>query len=90
MLAKPSELFDRDAEWSGLTAFAGDPAPGATLALVYGRRRQGKTLLLELLCEAADGFMATGVEQSDAQNLADLGAAFTHFARSPYPVTFTG
>ncbi|WP_131745295.1 ATP-binding protein [Frankia sp. Cppng1_Ct_nod] len=89
MLAKPPELFDRDAEWADLTTFSGDESPGATLALVYGRRRQGKTLILELLCEAVGGFMVTGVEQSDAQNLADLSAAFTRFTRSPYPVTFT-
>ncbi|WP_322749271.1 MULTISPECIES: ATP-binding protein [unclassified Frankia] len=89
MPAKPPELFGRDAEWFELTAFAGDPTPGATLALVYGRRRQGKTLILELLCEAVGGFMVTGVEQSDAQNLADLAAAFTRFTGSPYPVAFT-
>jgi hypothetical protein len=87
--AKPVELFDRDAEWNDLVAFATDPAPGARLGLVYGRRRQGKTLILELLCQALGGFMVTGVEQSDAQNLADLSAAYTRFTAAPYPVTFT-
>jgi hypothetical protein len=48
-LDKPQELFDRDAEWADIASFAVDPAAGATLALVYGRRRQGKTLMLELL-----------------------------------------
>jgi AAA+ ATPase superfamily predicted ATPase len=86
--AKPGELFDRDAEWGDLVAFATDPAPGARLGLVYGRRRQGKTLILELLCEALGGFMVTGVEQSDAQNLADLSAAYTRFTAAPYPVPF--
>ncbi len=81
MPAKPSELFDRDAEWSDLTAFTGGPTPGAALALVHGRRRQGKMLLFELLCEAVGGFMATGVEQSDAQNLAGPATAFTRFTR---------
>lgn len=52
------------------------------------RRRQGKTLLLELLTEATGGFLFTGSEQSDAQNLADLSAAFSRFARVPYPVHF--
>jgi AAA+ ATPase superfamily predicted ATPase len=89
MTRKPAELFDRDAEWDELTAFATNPAPGATLGLVYGRRRQGKTLILELLCEELGGFMVTGVEQSDAQNLADLSAAFARFTAAPYPVTFS-
>lgn len=57
---------------------------------MYGRRRQGKTLLLELLGEAMNGFLFTGVEQSDAQNLADLSAAFTSHVQAPYPVRFSG
>jgi AAA+ ATPase superfamily predicted ATPase len=86
---KPAELFDRDAEWADLVGFAVDPAVGATLALMYGRRRQGKTLMLELLTDALGGFMVNGVEQSDAQNLADLSAAFSQYAEPAYPVAFT-
>jgi hypothetical protein len=43
------ELLSRDGEWSELSRFATNDVVGATLALVYGRRRQGKTLLLELM-----------------------------------------
>lgn len=89
MLAKPAELFDRDDEWADLSSFACGQEPGARLALVYGRRRQGKTLLLELLSEATNGFLFTGAEQSDAQNLADLSAAFTRHTRAHYPVRFS-
>jgi hypothetical protein len=45
---KPDHLFDRDAEWKGLVSFAADAHPGATLAVVSGRRRQGKSYLLRL------------------------------------------
>ncbi|MER5778186.1 hypothetical protein ABT144_28610 [Streptomyces sp. NPDC002039] len=40
-------MFDRNDEWSALTRFITDPQPGATLGVVYGRRRQGKTFLLD-------------------------------------------
>jgi len=73
---KPPVLHDRDAEWGVLVEFATNPAPGATLALVYGRRRQGKTLMLELLAEVTGGFLFTGLQQSQAQNLTDLGVAY--------------
>jgi AAA+ ATPase superfamily predicted ATPase len=88
-IAKPVDLFDREAEWSELTSFVGNPAIGATLAIVYGRRRQGKTLLLELLAEATGGFMFTGLEQSSSQNLAAISHAYAQHRRLDVPVTFT-
>jgi hypothetical protein len=51
-MRKPSELHARDREWDALVDFVADPSVGATLGLVYGRRRQGQTLMLELLAEA--------------------------------------
>lgn len=87
-LAKPDALFDRDAEWAELTSFAANPALGATLAVVYGRRRQGKTLLLELLSEQTGGLLFTGLEQSAPQNLAAVGRAYAGHARLGVPVAF--
>ena len=46
---KPDDMFDRDVEWMELAAFAADERPGATLGIVSGRRRQGKTFLLRAL-----------------------------------------
>lgn len=60
------------------------------MALVYGRRRQGKTLMLELLAEATGGFMFTGMEQSAAQNLADLRAAHARHLGLPAPLALNG
>jgi uncharacterized protein len=82
-LSKPPELHDRAEEWGALAEFAADPSRGAVLGIVYGRRRQGKTLLLELLAEATGGFAFTGLQQANAQNLADLGAVYAGFVGVP-------
>jgi uncharacterized protein len=88
--AKPERLFDRDVEWQELAEFATSPQPGAALGLVYGRRRQGKTLLLELLALELGGFMFGATQQSEAQNLADLGSAYAAYRGLRQPVVFRG
>ena len=55
-MRKPGDMFDRDFEWVELVSFAADARPGATLGVVSGRRRQGKTFLLRALCQATGGF----------------------------------
>lgn len=89
MESKPDVLFDRDAEWGELASFAADPGLGATLAIVYGRRRQGKTLLLELLCEQTGGLLFTGLEQSASQNLAAVSRTYAEHVKLGVPVAFT-
>jgi uncharacterized protein len=79
VIDKPPRLFGRDTEWRDLTEFASSAQPGATLGLVYGRRRQGKTLLLELLARETGGFLFAATQQTELQNLADLGAAYAAF-----------
>ena len=59
---KPPHLFDRDAEWTGLVSFAADARAGATLGVVSGRRRQGKSYLLQALATAL-GVAEEGVPQ---------------------------
>lgn len=88
MFKKPSRLFGRDVEWRELMTFASDPNLGATLGLLYGRRRQGKTLMLELLTEQTKGFIFAATQQSEAQNLADIGAAYAAFKDLRQPVVF--
>lgn len=90
MSEKPDRLFDRDVEWAELTEFATSAQVGAQLGLVYGRRRQGKTLLLELLALELGGFMFAATQQSEAQNLADLGAAYAAYRGLRQPVVFGG
>jgi hypothetical protein len=90
MPSKPARLFDRGDEWRELTEFASSPRPGAALGLVYGRRRQGKTLLLELLALELGGFLFAATQQSETQNLADLGAAYAAHRGLRQPVVFSG
>ena len=78
-LAKPDRMFARSWEWSELTAFAADPEPGATLGVVSGRRRQGKTFLLDSLAQAAGGFYFQAVESTEAESLHQLGAALGQY-----------
>jgi AAA+ ATPase superfamily predicted ATPase len=87
-MVKPERLFGRDTEWRELEGFAASQQTGASLGLVYGRRRQGKTLMLELLVREVGGFLFGATQQSEAQNLADLGAAYAAFRGLRRPVLF--
>lgn len=88
MLEKPAAVSGRDAEWAGLVDFVTAPGQGASLGLVYGRRRQGKTFLLEHLVRACGGFMFAASQQSGAQQLRDLGEAYARFTGAAAPVAF--
>jgi len=62
-LVKPVRLLDRDREWSLLREYVQDPAPQLRLAIVSGRRRNGKSFLLEALTEAVGGLYLTAVQE---------------------------
>lgn len=81
-MEKPPEVFDRRHEWQALNDFVTSARPGATLGLVYGRRRQGKTFLLETLAAAAGGFYFSALQQSSAQNLERLADQYQSFTGS--------
>jgi AAA+ ATPase superfamily predicted ATPase len=85
-MRKPVEIFDRDHEWSALTRFVGDDQAGATLGVVSGRRRQGKTFLLDAVCRTAGGFYFGATEATDTESLRRLSSALTAHVRpaSPY------
>ncbi|MET8867260.1 ATP-binding protein [Nonomuraea sp. NPDC004580] len=89
-MEKPERLFARDEEWEALADFVAAPTMGATLGLMYGRRRQGKTLMLELLAQATGGLLFAATQQSEPQNLADLGAAYAAHRGLRQPVSFGG
>jgi uncharacterized protein len=75
LLRKPEHIFDRDREWEALTHFTlpGDDDP--RLGIVSGRRRQGKTYLLDAIAEACDGFFFAATDATEAESLADFGRA---------------
>lgn len=82
-MRRPPELFDRNTEWDDLVAFATGSGPGTHLALVRGRRRQGKSFLLRRLAQAVNGFYYQAVEEEKSQALAGLGAALGKHLRVP-------
>lgn len=88
MTPKPSGLFDRDHEWADLSKFVTTDKQGASLGLVYGRRRQGKTFLLQSLCEAHEGFYFAALRQSSTQNLERLAEAYRMFTRTRARINF--
>lgn len=88
MFDKPSELLERDSEWRALAQFVTNPALGASLGMVYGRRRQGKTFMLELLSLAAGGFMFTASQLYGPENLRALSEAYRAYAGIEDPVRF--
>ena len=87
-MPKPPDLFDRDREWAALEDFVTTERTGALLGLVYGRRRQGKTFLLQSLIERHEGFYFSALSQSSAQNLRRLSEHYQVFTSSRARVAF--
>ncbi len=73
---RPEGLFNRVHEWALLERFWDQKRPGARLGIAYGRRRQGKTALLEAFAQATGGFYWQALEETSAQNLRDFSAAW--------------
>ena len=72
---KPEHVFDRDREWDGLMRFVASRDPDVRLGIVSGRRRQGKTYLLDAAASAVDGFFYTATEETETDALASFGRA---------------
>jgi uncharacterized protein len=87
-LPKPGRIFGRDRAWRSLADFVADDRPEATLGVVSGRRRQGKTYLLRSLAEATDGFFFEAVQATEAESLRMLGADLAAHLDSPAPFSF--
>jgi AAA+ ATPase superfamily predicted ATPase len=86
--AKPAWVFDREREWQGLTAFAADPAPRATLGVVSGRRRQGKSYLLQALAQETRGLYFAATEATEAESLRLFADALVRHTREPVEQPF--
>ncbi|MEU0569070.1 ATP-binding protein [Nonomuraea sp. NPDC005983] len=87
-LGKPPHVFDRRAEWDGLTAFVNRPLPHAMLGIVSGRRRMGKTYLLRALVETHGGFYFGATAATETESLRQFGAAIAVHVGSPAPFSF--
>jgi hypothetical protein len=76
-------MFERDREWRALNAFATDPSAGATLGVVYGRLRQGKSFLLNALCRATGGFYFAATDTVDAESLRQISDRLATYLGMP-------
>lgn len=87
---KPREIFDREREWSELARFASDNRAMGRFGVVYGRRRQGKSWLLERIAERARGWYWEALEGTARQQLDALATTFARWARLPAAPHFAG
>ncbi len=75
VLPRPDDLFDRVAEWEDLSTFVRTDGPGLRVAVVHGRRRQGKSYLLRRLARETGGFYHQALEEEANPALERLGDA---------------
>lgn len=89
MITKPEWIFDRETEWGHLTAFTAAAAGGRPrLGIISGRRRQGKTYLLQALIEAVGGFYFGATEATAADSLGLFGDALARHQQTSLPPRF--
>ncbi|MEX0708322.1 MAG: ATP-binding protein [Woeseia sp.] len=86
-LRRPKGIVGREVEWDLLREFATSGAAGATLGIVWGRRRTGKSLLLESLVERTGGFYYEAVRGSSAEALRELGARLGAHQQAAAPLS---
>ena len=72
-LSRPERVFDRAREWDGLIGFATSASDDVRLGIVSGRRRQGKTYLLDAVAEVFGGFFFTATDSTETESLASFG-----------------
>jgi uncharacterized protein len=83
---KPDQVFDRDVEWRALTDFAGQRSAGRPrLGIVSGRRRQGKTFLLQALTTAFGGFYFAATQATAEESLGLFASALGSYLNAAAP-----
>jgi len=82
------EIVGRTSEWSALSQFASSGAAEATLGIVWGRRRVGKSFLLQSLAQQVGGFHFEAVRGAPAEALRSFGESIGAYQRSTAPLAF--
>ncbi len=82
MNEKPAHVFNRSQEWDGLASFVARKQPLATLGVVSGRRRQGKSFLLEALARESGGLYFGATEATEAESLRLFADALVRHTRA--------
>lgn len=88
MIDKPARIFDREFEWRHLSGFAARGRERAQLGVVSGRRRQGKTYLLEALARETEGFFYSATEATERESLSLFSRALASYTGAPVPIRF--
>lgn len=81
---KPSWLFDRESEWAALSGFVAGSRRGG-LAIVRGRRRHGKSVLLRAAADAGGAFYYQAVRGLAVDQRRDLARAWNVRFGGPEP-----
>jgi uncharacterized protein len=89
-LDRPAGLFNRVAEWDDLAEFVTPGGPDSLrLGVLYGRRRQGKSEILQQLCDATGGLYTLALEQhSKPLALQRFADALAQWADLPTGINF--
>ncbi|HSV94217.1 MAG TPA: hypothetical protein VLH81_14130 [Desulfobacterales bacterium] len=74
-IERPAALFGRETDWEELVRFATEPTRSFRIGVVSGRRRQGKSFILNALAREVGGFYHQALEEERAPALERLGAA---------------
>jgi AAA+ ATPase superfamily predicted ATPase len=88
MLTKPDRIFARDSEWRHLADFAEGARGGPRLGVVSGRRRQGKTYLVEALAAQTEGLYFGATQATETESLALFATALGEHIETPVPPRF--
>jgi uncharacterized protein len=80
---RPAALFDREAEWSALATFAASAEGRPGIGIVHGRRRHGKTWMLEHLARATGGFVFQALEETREAALGTFQRAVSSWGGLP-------
>jgi AAA+ ATPase superfamily predicted ATPase len=81
-----ADMVGREVEWQRLVEFATRSEAPATLGIVWGRRRIGKSFMLQELAEQTKGFYYHALRGSSAEALRDLGERLGEYQRTVAPL----
>ncbi len=80
------DMVGRSTEWERLADFATSGVDTATLGIVWGRRRVGKSFMLDALAAQTGGFYYQAIRGSSAEALRDLGEYLGRFQGAVAPL----
>jgi uncharacterized protein len=87
-LTYPTDIIGRKPEWARLSEFVTSGESTPTLGIVWGRRRVGKSFLLETMATQSRGFYYSAIRGSSAEALRELGARLAAFTGAVAPFAF--